>query len=40
MRPIWKPLLEDEVLLNEQGIVPKRDDVRLSVREVLAFPGD
>lgn len=30
-------LLEDEVLLNEQGIVPKRDDVRLSVREVLAF---
>ena len=32
-------LLEDEVLLNEQGIVPKRDDVRLSVREVL-FPGD
>ena len=30
-------LLEDEVLLNQQGIVPKRDDVRLSVREVLAF---
>ena len=30
-------LLEDEVLLNGQGIVPKRDDVRLSVSEVLAF---
>ena len=30
-------LLEDEVLLNEQGIVPKRDDVKLSVSEVLTY---
>ncbi len=30
-------LLEDEILLNEQGIVPKRDDVRLSVSEVLTY---
>ena len=25
-------LPEDEVLLNEQGVIPKRDDVRLSVQ--------
>ena len=30
-------LPEDEVLLNEQGVIPKRDDVRLSVSEVLTY---
>ena len=30
-------LSEDEVLLNEQGVIPKRDDVRLSVSEVLTY---
>ena len=30
-------LPEDEVLLNEQGVIQKRDDVRLSVSEVLTY---
>ena len=30
-------LPEDEVLLNEQGVIPKWDDVRLSVSEVLTY---